>query len=141
MIYQEINAPGNFTSWETSKLTELKEKQVSTDLGQSLLFENDSLRIWEIFLQPGERMGFRKITNSYNLVSMGIGLSITRCEDGSINLYKFNEGDTLFINAANESKVQDLENIGDLPLYLNIMEFKSFYITCDEEIISVLKER
>ncbi len=60
--YVAINDIGNFNTWNPSHLKELKENEISTNLGQKVLFENEYLRIWEVVLLPKERLPFRKIT-------------------------------------------------------------------------------
>lgn len=141
MLHQELNPAGNFGPWESSKLKELKKHQFSDDLGQTLLFENDSIRVWEIFLQPGERMGFRKITHHFSITSMCDALAVSRFSDGSIYLLKFNHKDTLYVNYEVSEVVQDLENISEGPLYLHLMEFKTVLLTYDQNTESASKTK
>ncbi|AYN67066.1 hypothetical protein D1013_06640 [Euzebyella marina] len=141
MIYQELNPVGNFAPWEASKLSELERNQVSNSLGQKLLFENKALKVWEIFLQPNERMGFRRISNSYTVTSMCEGLAVSRFSDGSIYLYRFQENDTRFVPPAKNKVIQDLENIGESPIYFHIMEFKSMILALDCDIKSIYKSK
>ncbi|KKM79940.1 hypothetical protein LCGC14_1344840, partial [marine sediment metagenome] len=44
----ELNPVGNFGPWEASKLRELKKKKLDNSIGQKLLFENNTIKIWEV---------------------------------------------------------------------------------------------
>ena len=134
MIYEELNPIGNFDPWQPSKLLELKQKRLSEDLGQKLLFENDTIKVWEIFLQPRERLGFRKINQDYSFVSMTDGLAVTRSSDARISLIRIDKGDTGFIPYTNEDIVRDLENIGEGPLFIHVMEFLPVVFTSETNI-------
>ena len=84
--YIDINASGNFNTWNPSHLKELKENKISTNLGQKVLFENEYLRIWEVVLLPKERLPFRKINLDYCWVAGSEGMVISRFSDGKIIL-------------------------------------------------------
>ncbi|SHJ85514.1 hypothetical protein [Pseudozobellia thermophila] len=134
MIYQELNPAGNFDPWEASRLLELRKNKVSENLGQLLLFENDTIKVWEIFLQPGDRLGFRKTNRDYSFVAMADGLAVTRSSDGCISLIKIAKGDTGYIPCLGDDTVRDLENIGEGPLFIHVMEFLPVVLTSDVDI-------
>ena len=69
------------------------------------------------------------------------GLAVSRFSDGSIYLYRFQENDTRFVPMAENKVVQDLENIGESPIYFHIMEFKSMILTLDFDIKSIYKSK
>lgn len=120
----ELNAKGNFDPWEPSKLEELKKKDIDERIGQKLLFENDTIKLWEVVLFPGERLPFRKISGNYNLTSMTEGLALSRSANGKITLVRINKDDSMFIKHDGSEAVYDFENIGDTLLFLHAMEFK-----------------
>ncbi len=122
--YIDINASGNFNTWNPSRLKELKENKISTDLGQKILFENDYLRIWEVVLLPKERLPFRKINLDYCWVAASEGMAISRFSDGKIILMHLEKGDSEFLKHKNKHAIYDLENIGEDILFFQMTEFK-----------------
>ncbi|WP_411031603.1 hypothetical protein [Spongiimicrobium sp. 3-5] len=120
----ELNPKGNFDPWESSKVQELKEQQVSKSLGQKLLFENENMLVWEVVLFPQERLPFRKQSTNYCWVSHTNGLVISRRGDGKINMIHLKKGDSQFFKAEDTNYISDLENIGENLIFINIMEFK-----------------
>ena len=124
MNYLEINASGNFETWNPSFLKELKENNISNDLGQNLLFENENVRIWEVVLLPNERLPFRKIELDYSWVSLTSGLAISRYADGKIILMRIEKGDSSFLKCNDKTHINDLENKGSEILFLHLTEFK-----------------
>lgn len=120
----ELNPEGNFDPWEPSKLKELQKKEFDGRLGQKLLFENKTIKVWEAILFPGERLPFRKISGNYNFTSMTEGLAVSRSDNGKISLVRINKGDSMFIKHNGEESIYDFENIGENILFLHAMEFK-----------------
>ena len=120
----ELNSIGNFDAWETSKLKESRNKEITDSLGQKLLFENDTLRVWEVVLFPGERLPFRKISANYNFTSVTEGLAISRCANGKISLVRISKGDTMSMKHEGHESIYDFENIGENILFLHAMEYK-----------------
>lgn len=120
----ELNPIGNFDSWEPSKLQELRKKDIEGRLGQKLLFENDTIRVWEVVLFPGERLPFRKISGNYNFTSITKGLAISRYANGKISLVRIHKGDSMFVKHEGQESIYDFENIGENILFLHAMEFK-----------------
>lgn len=120
----EINASGNFESWSPSKIKELKDKKISHNLGQNLLFENENIRLWEVVLLPNERLPFRKINMDYSWVALTTGLAISRYADGKIILIRIEKGDSAFLKCKEETYIYDLENKGNDILFFHLTEFK-----------------
>jgi hypothetical protein len=138
MNYLEINASGNFETWNPSKIKELKENKISNDLGQNLVFENENVRIWEVVLLPNERLPFRKINLDYSWVSLTTGLAISRYADGKIILMRIEKGDSAFLKCKEKAYVYDLENKGEDILFFHLTEFKqqpiSKYVSVDASL-------
>ncbi|HEA20750.1 MAG TPA: hypothetical protein ENH87_07505 [Pricia antarctica] len=120
----ELNPVGNFGPWEASKLRELKKKKLDNSIGQKLLFENNTIKVWEVVLFPGERLPFRKISGNYNLTSITEGLAVSRYANGKISLVRIKEGDSMFMKHDGQESIYDFENIGENILFLHAMEFK-----------------
>jgi hypothetical protein len=125
MDYIEINAVGNFETWEPSKLKELKDRKFGHATGQKLLFEDGNVRIWEIELFPDERLPFREINMHYCWVARTDGLVITRSDNGSISLIRIKKGDAQYREYEGEAFMFDVQNIGEETLYFQVTEFKS----------------
>ncbi len=123
--YIAINDVGNFNTWNPSHLKELKENEISTKLGQKVLFENEYIRIWEVVLLSKERLPFRKINLDYCWVAASEGMVISRFSDGKIILMHLEKGDSEFLNHDNEQAIYDLENIGEDILFFQMTEYKS----------------
>ncbi len=120
----EINATGNFETWNPSTIQEVKDKNLSNDLGHNLLFENENVRIWEVVLLSNERLPFREIKFDYSWVSLTSGLAISRYADGKINLMRFEKGDSAFVKYEEHNAICDLENKGGDLLFIQMTEFK-----------------
>ncbi len=120
----QINPIGNFDSWESSKLLELRQHQISECLGQKVLFENANIRLWEVVLLTNERLPFRKSNRDCCWICMTNALAISRIENGQINLMRLKKGDTTYWQSENEQTIFDLENIGEEILVFHIMEFR-----------------
>jgi len=124
MRIQEIIETGNFETWESGKMQELKQVQDNEGLGQKLLFENELILVWELSLYPKERLPFRKLNRNFCWVSMTEGLAISRSGCGNISLIVLEKGDQNFCRFVGRSAIKDLENIGEKMLFIFIMEFK-----------------
>ena len=125
MRIQEIIESGNFETWESTKMQELKYAQNRVGLGQKLLFENELILVWELVLYPKERLPFRKVNRNFCWVSMTDGLAISRSGCGNISLVVLEKGDQNFCRFEGKNVIKDLENIGEKMLYIYIMEFKT----------------
>lgn len=120
----ELNESGNFDTWEPSKIRELKNDQIATDLGKKLLYENELMRLWEIALFPKERLPFRKQKKNFYWFSLTDATAIRRYACGKINMLHINRGDYQLCEVEYENVIWDLENIGEHLLFMNLMEIK-----------------
>ena len=115
---------GQFETWESRRQTELKAAEFSNELGQKVLYEDDKIRLWLIQLQPKERMGFRKINSDFRAMSQVDGFAVSHRSSGEILLVQCKKGDMFRYNKIHqEEQVWDLENIGNDPLELVIIEY------------------
>lgn len=129
----ELNPLGNFDPWEQEKLDELLHQNISNSLGDKLVFENESVKLWDLRLDPGERMPFRRHNTNYNWVCITGGLALSRHGDGKINMIKLDPGDTEYCEHKGKDYVNDLENIGEHPIVVNILEYKE--TSTDEKLL------
>ncbi len=120
----ELNPAGNFDPWEQEKIDELLHQEISQSLGDRLVFENESVKLWDLRLDPGERIPFRNHNTNYSWVCTTGGLALTRHGDGKINMIKLEPGDTEYCENMGKNYTNDLENIGENTIAINILEYK-----------------
>ena len=96
---------------------ELGEAASNREVGTSLWFENDRVRVWEVLLQPGERGPFHCHATDYFWTVVEAGRGLQRLADGSFAVRDYQLGETLFLeNKAEAPLIHDLENVGDTTL-------------------------
>ncbi|WP_420399859.1 hypothetical protein [Flagellimonas sp.] len=120
----ELNPVGNFDPWDQKMLDELLHNDVKESLGDRLVFENETVKLWDIRLEPGERLPFRKHNANYNWVCVTGGLALTRHGNGKISMVKLEPGDTEYWEFRGKNYTNDLENIGDRTIAINVLEYK-----------------
>lgn len=96
---------------------ELSVASDNLDVGTSVWFENERIRVWEILLQPGERGPFHSHTTNYFWTVVEAGRGLQRFDDGTYAVRDYRVGDTKYLEHTVETAlVHDLENIGDTNL-------------------------
>ncbi|TMU56696.1 hypothetical protein [Flagellimonas algicola] len=120
----ELNPVGNFDPWDQKMIDELLHNDVRESLGDRLVFENETVKLWDIRLEPGERLPFRKHNVNYNWVCVTGGLALTRHGNGKISMVKLEPGDTEYWEFRGKNYTNDLENIGDRTIAINVLEYK-----------------
>ncbi|WP_108246990.1 hypothetical protein [Muricauda brasiliensis] len=124
MQFVELNPVGNFDPWEQEKIDELLHQQIKESLSNRLIFEDESIKLWDLRLLPGERLNFRRHNTNYGWVCTTGGLLITRYGNGKIDMVKLNQGDTEYFENRGKNYINDLENIGEDMVVINILEYK-----------------
>lgn len=115
----ELSPEGNFESWEISRLKELRAEEFSKELGQSMLYENDEFRLWDITLKHKERLTFRRVVNDFSYTCITDGFGVIHLGNGKIQFGQFKKGDVCSFNMKeNEELILDVENTG-----LGILKF------------------
>ena len=104
---------------------ELAAAPTNYEVGTTLLFENDRVRIWDITLAPGERTPFHchRMTYFYRCESGGrwrvrtLDGEVASGEDaaGSVTYHELEPGEML---------VHELTNVGDAPLRYTTVELR-----------------
>jgi hypothetical protein len=83
------------------------------DLGTSLWFENDRVRVWEVLLQPGERGPFHAHTSNYFWTVVEPSRGLQRFADGTFVVRDYEVGETKYLeHTPATALIHDLENIG-----------------------------
>lgn len=117
----ELNKVGDFHSWEKTKLKELDTEKISNVIGEKL-YENKIFTIWDVTLEPNERIPFRKLASDFTWTCITDGLALTRNINGKIDLVKFKKGDTAHWKYEKNAIISDFENIGEQALKIVIVQ-------------------
>lgn len=96
---------------------------VSRAVGTRLLFENDRIKVWDITLQPGERLPFHHHATSYFYRSHTEGLLRVSVPDGAGEVYP-TAADEVHFHAIGrrDEVVHDLENAGETTVSFTTVE-------------------
>ena len=81
-------------------------------------------RLWNLKLEPGERMPFLRHNKNYSWISETDALLKSRFGNGRISLIRVNEGDTEYLENVDKGCINDLENLGENPVLFKILEYK-----------------
>ena len=110
--------------WPKAIRSEFEKNQQNGCVGTSLVSESERVRVWEIRLRPGERIGFHRHVLDYFWTAVTPGRARSHLQDGSTVESGYFAGETRHAAyAAGEYKVHDLENIGDSDLIFTTVEF------------------
>ena len=110
--------------WPEAVAREFEESRQNGCVGTRLISETDRVRVWEIRLKPGERIGFHRHVLDYFWTAVTAGRGRSRMQDGSTVDRSYFAGETQHESYdAGESKTHDLENTGDTELIFTTVEF------------------
>jgi hypothetical protein len=110
--------------WPKWVAQEFESNQSNGCVGTTLLSETDRVRVWEIRLKPGERIGFHRHVLDYFWTAVGPGRARSHTQDGSTIETSYHAGETQHSRyGPGEYKIHDLENIGDVDLIFTTVEF------------------
>jgi quercetin dioxygenase-like cupin family protein len=113
-------------AWPEALAKEFERERANPNpcVGSRLLSENERVRVWEIRLQPGERIGFHRHVLDYFWTAVSGGRGRQHVHDGTTVEYTYQPGETRHETyAAGECKVHDLENLGDKEMVFMTIEF------------------
>ena len=97
--------------------TELASAASNVEVGTTLTFENEWVRVWEVRVEPGERCPFHAHTLPYFWTCVSPGIGRQRSPDGTVMTRRYGDGDTRFsIHGIDYPLIHDLENVGDTVL-------------------------
>lgn len=104
---------------------ELAAAPTNREIGTSLWFENDHVRVFEIRLEPGERGPFHVHDATYFWTVVEPGRGLQRFVDGTLVVRDYALGATKYlVNSPDDPLVHDLENVGDSTLRFVTVELK-----------------
>ncbi len=120
----EVVDEGTFDPAEFSD--ELAAAAGNFDVGTSLWFENDRIKVWEVRLAPGERGPFHAHTRRYFWTVVEPGTGRQRSPDGTFRVRGYEVGDTHYSeHSPADPLVHDLENVGGTRLRFVTVELLS----------------
>ena len=126
MITQQLNPSGRFDTWSQKRIEELHLTKVSTDVGTRLIYQDASIRVWQLHLKPAQRMPFHKHTTDYTWVALTAGHAVSYYGSGKVTDITYERGDVFFYHHSKEGDfVHDLENTGDTELVFSTVEYKN----------------
>ena len=111
-------------AWPQWIAQEFEKNQQNGCVGTTLLSEDERVRVWDIRLKPGERIGFHRHQLDYFWTAVTPGRARSHQEDGSTIETEYYPGETRHESyGAGEFKIHDLENIGEDELVFTTVEF------------------
>lgn len=119
-----ITDTDRLSGWSPELVREFEVAKINGRVGTRLLSQSDRVRVWEIRLLPGERIGFHRHVLDYFWVAVTSGRSRSHLSDGRIVESSYQQGDTKhFQYALGEDKIHDLENISSEEIVFTTVEF------------------
>ncbi len=96
---------------------ELESAPGNLEVGTTIWFENDRIRVWEVLLQPGERGAFHSHVTNYFWTVVEGSRGLQRFADGTFVVRDYLVGETKYLEHTPETAlIHDLENVGNSPL-------------------------
>lgn len=94
-------------------------------IGDDVIFENDTIRVWKLTLEPGEIQAWHKHDLPYLVVPLTDGDNLMRFADGRVRPTAEKSGDALW---REPGMPHELENTG-AATYANVLiEFKQLVV-------------
>jgi hypothetical protein len=104
---------------------ELAVAPANRQLGTSLWFETDHVRVFEVRLGPGERGPFHVHDATYFWTVVEPGRALQRFADGTFVVRDYALGETRYLeHSPKDPLVHDLENVGPSTLRFVTVELK-----------------
>lgn len=104
---------------------ELEEALANREIGTSIWFENEHVRVFEIRLDPGQRGPFHVHDATYFWTVVEPGRGLQRFVDGTFVVRDYALGETKYlVHSPDDPLVHDLENVGDSTLRFVTVELK-----------------
>jgi len=123
---KEKTAVRSEVAWPQWVSDEFQKNQQNACVGTRLLSESERVRVWEIRLKPGERIGFHRHVLDYFWTAVTPGRARSHQQDGSTVETDYSIGETRHETyGPGEFKMHDLENIGNTELVFTTVEFLS----------------
>ena len=110
--------------WSAAITADLEANRFNPRVATRLLSVTDRVRVWEIRLKPGERIGLHRHVLDYFWTAVAPGKAISHQGDGTTATAEYVTGQTVHhAYGKGEYKVHDLENAGKTELVFTTVEF------------------
>ncbi len=104
---------------------ELERAPHNHELGTSLWFENERVRVFEVRLDPGERGPFHIHDQTYFWTVIEPGRGLQHLADGTYVVRDYRLGETKFlVHSEDKALIHDLENVGSTTLRFVTVELR-----------------
>lgn len=104
---------------------ELRRAPGNHQIGTTLWFEDDHMRVFELRLDPGERAPFHVHDTTYFWTVVEPGRGLQRFADGTSVERDYALGETRYlVHSSKDRLIHDLENVGDVTLRFVTVELK-----------------
>ncbi|WP_371525558.1 hypothetical protein OG302_04850 [Streptomyces sp. NBC_01283] len=114
-----------FDRWSPPLHKDFENNAHNGRVGQTLVKETDSLRMWETHLQPGERIPVHRHVLDYTWIALTDGRARQHASDGSSREISYVRGQTRHFTFTEERHhLHDFRNIGDQVLSFLVVEMK-----------------
>jgi hypothetical protein len=91
-------------------------------IATNVVFENDRVRVWDLLLEPGERLPFHCHDRTYFFVTVEAGTAVSRFPDGNQVTMDYEPGAPWFTEIGADHEIHDLENVGTTRLRFTTVE-------------------
>jgi beta-alanine degradation protein BauB len=125
-MLEKTSDSADISAWPSPLAAEFERETANNNpcVGDTLISENERVRVWMIRLAPGQRIGFHRHVLDYFWTCVTGGRGRQHVNDGKTVEYTYEPGETRHESyAAGEFKVHDLENIGDREMVFMTVEF------------------
>ncbi len=106
-----------FEGWGDEIRQDFVDNAFNYEVGSVLLSETESVKVWFIRVEPGERLHAHRHVNDYFWTALRAGSSIQHSDDGLTRRVTYSAGQTRHFKFPGESYLlHDLCNVGDAPI-------------------------
>jgi quercetin dioxygenase-like cupin family protein len=111
--------------WDDDLRREFEANQLNGCVGTTLVSETDRVRVWQVRLEPGERLPIHRHVLSYFWTSLTPGKARAYADDGRIlEDLVYTAGQTKHLDYGDgEFMMHGLENTGDAVMLFTTVEF------------------
>lgn len=118
-------ATEGFEGWSDEIKKEFETNEFNGRIGTELVFENESVRVWHMTLEPGEKMPVHRHVLTYFWTAITPGRFLQRTYDGTTYESNYEAGLTHFYDVGKgEFALHNLENVGDTTMIFCAVELK-----------------
>lgn len=114
----------------------MTQHESSHQIGSSILYEDDRVRVWELVVGPGESFPVHDHALDYVTISLDEADLEAHEADGSVRRNRRAPGDVQYTRVGTGQR-HELRNVGSTPYRNRIVEFKVRMSTPDESPTNV----